>query len=122
MIIRTFYRRIDVFGYTGNTGSGDYYSGNLILTQNFKQRAGQQAGNVKTGGCDNRKDAPGSFSIRALAIDHGSSYETLGKRLFPFFVYRSGSRGFYLDDLLGHDRIPQAVNDHRSAAVGYSKP
>ncbi len=118
MVIRCIYWRIDVFRYSGNIGAGGHYSGDLILAQNFKQRAGKKTGFPQAGYCDFRKNATGDCGLFFVAGGDGSFYATLGKRPFPLSLSRSRPGSACMDNLLGVNRIPEEVTGYWLLAAG----
>ena len=117
MVIRCIYWRIDVCRYSGNIGVGGPYPGNLIFTQNFKQRAGKKIGSAQTGYCDFRKNATGCCWLCFVAGGDGSVYAALGKRLLPLPLSRRRSGSAHMDNLLGVDRIPEEMTGYWIIAI-----
>ena len=119
VVIRCTDRRIDVFRYSGNTGAGGYYSGNLIFTQNLKQRAGKKTGSTPTGDCDLRDHASGDFRLRFMAGVDGSIYATMGKGSFPLSFYRNRPGSAFMANLLGVHRISEEMTGYRIQVAGH---
>ena len=119
MVIKFIRRRIDVFRYSGNIVVGNYNSGNLVFTQNSKQRGGTETGCAQASYCDHRKNTIGHRGLCNMAGGVGSFPATLETRRFALFLYRHRPGCADLDNLLGVHRIPEKMTGYAIVVAGH---
>ena len=103
---------MNVFRYSGNIGSGNHYSGNLIFAQDFEQGRGKKTGRIQTSNCAFGKDAYGNCRFCNLAGAVGSFYAALEERSFSLSLCSYWPDSNHMDSLLGGDWIPQEIADY----------